>query len=97
MAAQLSVRVYDKGVLQASVTENDDMVMNNFMNFLQSWLSYEGASSASSTFTMTDTSGSAPTRSRTAPSSVYKPDDSAFTGGRSSVTAATRFAISTST
>jgi hypothetical protein len=61
LAAQLSVRVYDKGVLQASVTENDDMVMNNFMNFLQSWLSYEGASSASSTFTMTDNSGTART------------------------------------
>jgi hypothetical protein len=61
LAAQLSVKVYDKGILQASVTENDDMVMNNFMNFLQSWLSYEGSSSASSTFTMTDNSGTART------------------------------------
>src|ERR1700722_11153512 len=57
LAAQLSVKVYDKGILQASVTENDDMVMNNFMNFLQSWMSYEGSSSAPSTFTMTDNTG----------------------------------------
>ena len=61
LAAQLSVKVYDKGILQASVTENDDMVMNNFMNFLQSWLSYEGSSSASSTFTMTDNTGTSRT------------------------------------
>ena len=57
MTAQLSVKVYDKGALQASVTENNDLVMNNFMNFLQSWLSYETPTSAPSTFTMTDTSG----------------------------------------
>ena len=56
--AQLSVKVYDaSGALQASVTQNDDMVMNNFMNFLQSWLSYETPTSAASTFTMTDTAG----------------------------------------
>jgi hypothetical protein len=61
LAAQLSVKVYDKGALKDSVTENDDMVMNNFMNFLQSWLSYEGSSSAPSTFTMTDSSGTART------------------------------------
>jgi hypothetical protein len=37
------------------------MVMNNFMNFLASWLTYEGTTSASSTFTMTDTTGTVDT------------------------------------
>jgi hypothetical protein len=58
LTAQLSIKVYgDTGALQASVTENNDLVMNNFMNFLQSWLSYETTTSAASTFTMTDTTG----------------------------------------
>jgi len=62
LSAQLSVKVYDStGALQASVTQNDDMVMNNFMNFLSSWLTYEGSTSSASTFTMTDTSGTAHT------------------------------------
>ena len=56
--AQLSVKVYDpKGALVASETQNDDMVMNNFMNFLSSWLSFESPSGSPSTFTLTDTSG----------------------------------------
>lgn len=43
VTAQLSVKVYDSsGALKASVTQNDDMVMNNFMNFLASWLTNEG-------------------------------------------------------
>ena len=62
VSAQLSVKVYDStGALKASETQNDDMVMNNFMNFLSSWLTYEGASSSSSTFTMTDTTGTVDT------------------------------------
>ncbi len=62
LAAQLSVKVYDSsGALKASVTQNDDMVMNNFMNFLASWLTNEGYSSAPSTFTMTDTTGTVDT------------------------------------
>ena len=56
VTAELSVKVYDSsGALKASVTQNDDMVMNNFMNFLASWLTNEGYTSAPSTFTMTDT------------------------------------------
>ena len=44
LSAQLSVKVYDSsGALKASVTQNDDMVMNNFMNFLASWMTYEGS------------------------------------------------------
>ena len=62
LAAQLSVKVYDSsGALKASVTQNDDMVMNNFMNFLASWLTNEGYTSAPSTFTMTDTTGTVDT------------------------------------
>ena len=62
LAAQLSVKVYDSsGALKASVTQNDDMVMNNFMNFLASWMTNEGYTSAPSTFTMTDTTGTVDT------------------------------------
>jgi hypothetical protein len=62
LSAQLSVKVYDSsGALKASVTQNDDMVMNNFMNFLSSWMVSLTPASSSSTFTMTDTGGTART------------------------------------
>ncbi|MDA4123773.1 MAG: hypothetical protein OK456_11395 [Thaumarchaeota archaeon] len=57
LTAQLSVKVYHKGALRASVTENNDLVMNNFMNFLPSWMTYLSLSGPASTFTMTDTAG----------------------------------------
>jgi hypothetical protein len=62
LSAQLSIKVYDaSGALKASETQNDDMVMNNLMNFLASWMTNEGYSSAPSTFTMTDTTGTVDT------------------------------------
>jgi hypothetical protein len=61
VSAQLSVKVYNGSALVGSATQNDDMVMNNFMNFLSSWLTYEGSSSAASTFTMVDTTGTTDT------------------------------------
>src|ERR1700722_7779566 len=57
----------------------------------------QNARSLADISTITETPGSAPTRSNAAPISLYKADDSAFTGGRSSVTVATRSAISTRT
>jgi hypothetical protein len=71
VSAQLSVKVYNGSVLKASATENDDMVMNNFMNFLASWLTYEGTTSASSTFTMTDTTGTVDTLVGRDSSAIY--------------------------
>ncbi|MDA4122814.1 MAG: hypothetical protein OK456_06510 [Thaumarchaeota archaeon] len=59
LSAQLSVKVYNHGTLVGSATVNGDLVMNNFMNWLQGWMVYETPSGAASTFVMTDTSGTA--------------------------------------
>ncbi|MGA2664037.1 MAG: hypothetical protein ABSF83_03750, partial [Nitrososphaerales archaeon] len=73
LSAQLSVKVYDpKGALVASETQNDDMVMNNFMSFLSSWLSYQSPSAAPVTFTMTNVAGAAQTLvAKVAPNAAY--------------------------
>ena len=55
--AQLSVNVYNHGTLVGSAEVKGDLVMNNFMNWLQSWMVYETPSAAASTFLMTDTGG----------------------------------------
>ena len=61
VAASVSIKVYNGSTLKSSVTQDDDMVMNNFMNFLSNWFGYVGPGSTPSTFAMTDTAGTART------------------------------------
>jgi len=61
LSASVTVKVYNGSTLEQSVTQNHDMVMNNFMNFLASWFSYLATSSTYSTFKMTDVGGNAQT------------------------------------